>query len=646
MIAIAFYMLKVTTCSALLFGYYFAFLRNKAFHRYNRLYLLATVLLSLILPLIKFNINPGSAATTTSFNEVLRMVNRPDMYMEEIIIYSRYNHISKEQIALFIFISGCLFLGVRFLKTLRKIYRLKRHNPQQQYRDIHLIYTEDSSTPFSFLKNIFWNNGIDINSKNGKRILKHELAHVEEKHSYDKLFINIALIFSWANPVFWLLRKELNMIHEFLADQKAVEDGDTAAFATMILQTTSLRHSFELTNNFFYSPIKRRLTMLTKNNQTKVGYLSRLLVLPLMIIVFAAFSLKTNYHPLPEKKQELMSALNTLLSAVNEKPAMLKDTLPPEKPTTSDNGIIVVSAAEIKFNKYNANTENSLVIINGKEYYADQLENKVIRGSKGTFYPKNHPEMLKKYGAKAYNGVIVFENASIAANVEERVVTDIRIDSTVKPNQPTTGSNVVIRNVAGVPLEPLIVIDKKISTKKDMEVLNPNDIMEVSILKDKNAEVKYGEQGKNGVIEIRMKEQPLRGTLNPVELDKKDLKEITVTGYPTQQSPNIIFTKVEQEPEFPGGAGAWREYLKKNLNATQPVDEGWAAGTYQIIVRFIVDRDGNVSDVVAENYAASKTAEMCVSLIKKGPRWKPAMQNGRVVKAYKKQPITFVVSAE
>ena len=91
------------------------------------------------------------------------------------------------------------------------------------------------------------------------------LCRVKEKHSYDKIFMNLVMIFFWINPFFWLIRKELNMIHEFIADKKALEDCDTEAFAAMILQATYPNQQFNLANNFFYSPIKRRLLMLTKN---------------------------------------------------------------------------------------------------------------------------------------------------------------------------------------------------------------------------------------------------------------------------------------------------------------------------------------------------------------------------------------------
>jgi beta-lactamase regulating signal transducer with metallopeptidase domain len=90
------------------------------------------------------------------------------------------------------------------------------------------------------------------------------MVHVEEKHSVDKLFMQLVLIFCWCNPFFWLIRKELHAIHEFIADQKSVDQQDTAAFASMILQAAYPKHYPALVNPFFQTSIKRRIIMLTK----------------------------------------------------------------------------------------------------------------------------------------------------------------------------------------------------------------------------------------------------------------------------------------------------------------------------------------------------------------------------------------------
>ena len=113
-----------------------------------------------------------------------------------------------------------------------------------------------------------------------------------------------------------------------------------------------------------------------------------------------------------------------------------------------------------------------------------------------------------------------------------------------------------------------------------------------------------------------------------------------------KEDENKIFEKVEIEASFKGGESAWRKYLERNLNPSAPVDNGAPEGTYTVYVQFVVSKDGSISDVRAlTNHGYGMEAE-AVKVIKKGPSWTPAIQNGRSVNAYRKQPITFQVQSE
>lgn len=109
---------------------------------------------------------------------------------------------------------------------------------------------------------------------------------------------------------------------------------------------------------------------------------------------------------------------------------------------------------------------------------------------------------------------------------------------------------------------------------------------------------------------------------------------------------NKIFEKVEVEAAFPGGEREWRKYLERNLDANTPVDNGAPAGTYTVVIQFIVDKEGNISEVKPLTNRGFGMEEEAVKIIKKGPKWVPAIQNGRQVKAYRKQPITYVVAED
>jgi len=104
-----------------------------------------------------------------------------------------------------------------------------------------------------------------------------------------------------------------------------------------------------------------------------------------------------------------------------------------------------------------------------------------------------------------------------------------------------------------------------------------------------------------------------------------------------------IFTAVEIDAKFNGN---WVKFLTRNLNPSIPIDNGAPAGTYKIIIQFVVDLDGNLSDIKAlTNYGYGMEQE-AIRVVKKANGWEPAFQNGRHVKAYRMQPITFVVTEE
>jgi len=109
---------------------------------------------------------------------------------------------------------------------------------------------------------------------------------------------------------------------------------------------------------------------------------------------------------------------------------------------------------------------------------------------------------------------------------------------------------------------------------------------------------------------------------------------------------NKIFEKVEVEASFPGGDGAWRKFLERNLRGDVASEAGAPAGTYTVVVQFVVDKEGNVSDVKALTSHGYGMEDEAVRVIKKGPQWKPAIQNGRNVKAYRRQPITFQIEEQ
>ena len=120
-----------------------------------------------------------------------------------------------------------------------------------------------------------------------------------------------------------------------------------------------------------------------------------------------------------------------------------------------------------------------------------------------------------------------------------------------------------------------------------------------------------------------------------------------MVGYKTNQTDNKpVFEKVEVEPSFPGGDVAWRRYLERNANSMVPVDKGAPSGVYKVMVQYIVKDDGSIHDVKALTSFGYGMETEAIRVLENSPAWSPAMQNGKKVNAYRKQPITFIVEEE
>jgi len=110
-----------------------------------------------------------------------------------------------------------------------------------------------------------------------------------------------------------------------------------------------------------------------------------------------------------------------------------------------------------------------------------------------------------------------------------------------------------------------------------------------------------------------------------------------------REGDTAVFRKVEEEASFPGGQTEWRKFLERNLRGDVATEHGAPAGSYTVVAQFIVDKEGNISEIKPLTNLGYGMEEEVVRIIKKSPKWSPAILNGKPVKAYRKQPITFVI---
>jgi N-acetylmuramoyl-L-alanine amidase len=285
------YMLKVLLCSAVLYGYYLLVLKDRRFHYYNRFYLLAVASFSWMIPLIKINLQPVQGSKKSSPYQLAEIIadnnGEFDGMAESVSSSMDWTPIAWMFFGL---VSTIVFLGL--VRSFIRVYQLVRAYPIQRLNGLNLVMTDASGTPYSFFSYIFWNLSIELESRVGKQMLAHEWVHSKEKHSADKLFIEMMMVVGWFNPIFWILKRELYLIHEFIADNQSIENRDSSLLAELLLAAAYPQHQHRLTHPFFFSPIKRRITMLKKNALPRFSYFRRLLVIPIVSVLFLLFAFR------------------------------------------------------------------------------------------------------------------------------------------------------------------------------------------------------------------------------------------------------------------------------------------------------------------------------------------------------------------
>lgn len=289
------YILKSILVSGILLGYYWGALRNTRFHHYNRFYLIATMFLSLVLPAIDLNWFTLQEPEGLSAKQLLLFIDQPGSIAltEAAFTWEKL---------LFISILLVSFSLVAFFAYgIYKIYRIKAVSKITPMDRFDFVETKNEDAPFSFFKNLFWREDISMEDETGRQILRHELTHIEQLHTYDKLLIAMLSALFWMNPFLWIIRRELEVIHEFIADEKAIDEADASALATMLLQTHYQPSILSPGQSFFYSSIKRRIIMLTSSKKVSYSYARRLLILPVAmgILVLLSFTIKESLsdHP-------------------------------------------------------------------------------------------------------------------------------------------------------------------------------------------------------------------------------------------------------------------------------------------------------------------------------------------------------------
>lgn len=275
------YLIKSVSISGLLLLYYGVVLRNRKFHSFNRAYLLSVLLASLVLPLIRLPwlVLPWLKLHIEGSRSTSGLVGSFGAHPAKIASFSLMGAV----LVLCASVSAMLLL----ILTVRifAVYRLKRHHSSQRIEGCHFIEIEDRRAPFSFLDNLFWQKGSDINDPIHRKMLTHELAHIRGRHTCDSLLVQFLCSVFWMNPFYWLIRRELTMVHEFIADDASIAPGDAESFARMLLKGYDEGRYLDPSHRFFHSPVKRRLVMISSSQRPSRYSFRKVLTVPALLAV-------------------------------------------------------------------------------------------------------------------------------------------------------------------------------------------------------------------------------------------------------------------------------------------------------------------------------------------------------------------------
>ncbi len=311
------YLFESGLCLSLFYGGYILFFRKETYFTFNRIYLMMSMVMALLLPLtsVQFSIDDSDYLGTTlnkitefrNYYEELILMTEPAFKVGEGAIQERpevttgtelWNEASAiesssfswSSLIFFTYIGGLLFFSIRLLVLLFNLYQIIRRNEVMQYKGLSVVLINEDSPSFSFLKWVFVNKQA-LQTKEFEQVIAHEKVHVQHKHTVDLLLAHIITIFQWFNPLTWRIQKSIKTCHEYIADRQVIDQGhELFDYQSLLLSQLISIRSVELVNNFNLLSIKKRIAMMNKIKSGLSAQLKALLVFPMLIVAFFFFA--------------------------------------------------------------------------------------------------------------------------------------------------------------------------------------------------------------------------------------------------------------------------------------------------------------------------------------------------------------------
>lgn len=267
------YLIKSGVLLTVFYAFFILFMRRTTFFRFNRIMLLLGTAICMLIPVVDINV-PAIA------NNIPHIVI-PEVYVGNGIVDSSSFILDWKTACILLYLSGAITIFVLMLKSLLKTYAVIRQGTLKIERGYTVRIIDEDIPSFSFLHTI-------IISKHDYEdhpiILEHEAAHISRHHTYDLLLFSVVTLIHWFNPLVWMARSELMMLHEYEADDSVIQQGiDATQYQLLLVKKAVGTQRFQLANGFNHTKLKNRITMMQKNKSHKLAKLAYIACLPVLL---------------------------------------------------------------------------------------------------------------------------------------------------------------------------------------------------------------------------------------------------------------------------------------------------------------------------------------------------------------------------
>lgn len=488
------YLLKANGVFILLFAFYLLFLHRDTFYKAKRVYLLGIIVASALLPLL----HPAALIPQKeSVQYVILLVGDSlnNLARPETFSLSTMQLID---LLLCVGIAGSLLvLMFRYVQLWWVMQRCR----VVCYGNQKVYVPAKELNPFSYQGRIFLNPELYTEEELAK-IIRHEQAHIDQKHGIDLMLVAFFQSLVWMNPLYYWFARSVRENIEFLADQQVLRSGqDPKAYQYALLKVAQ-SSSLPLTQHFSISHLKKRIIMMNKKRTHSLWTSKYLLVVPLLITTLLVVNAK-----------ELKDAWSNADFSDNSQPSA--------SVAASDSTKQVKHEVVIIKHPGDSTHAEPLVLIDGKKATTEEMK-KIDPETISNVEVFKDSVSVSKFGKEGKNGVVVItkksKNGSTTTINENEtktvVVTHVQKDKKSKNETTTTtvtsdnngskqAKTIMVKQTGGQD-KPLIIIDGK-ADDTEIDKIDPNNIESITVLKDSTAIKTYGKKGKNGVIIIKSK---------------------------------------------------------------------------------------------------------------------------------------------